>query len=148
MERKNIFDDDTFEEIVVRIEKLTPETRPRWGSMDIAQMLAHCAEIQDVSNGKTLKGTPLIVKMMGPMIKKMVLSEKPYPKNSRTHPQYLMVEPEDFSLQRDRLVNSLRAMRGLGRVDSRHPLFGKMTADEKGWAMYKHLDHHLSQFGA
>lgn len=148
MERKNIFDDDTFEEIVVRIEKLTPETRPRWGSMDIAQMLAHCAEIQDVSNGKTLKGTPLIVKMMGGIIKKMVLSEKPYPKNSRTHPQYLMVEPEDFSLQRDRLVNSLRAMRGLGRVDSRHPLFGKMTADEKGWAMYKHLDHHLSQFGA
>ena len=28
-----------------------------------------------------------------------------------------------------------------------HPLFGKMTIDEKGWGMYKHLDPHLTQFG-
>jgi hypothetical protein len=28
-----------------------------------------------------------------------------------------------------------------------HPMFGKMTADQWGRSMWKHLDHHLRQFG-
>jgi hypothetical protein len=28
-----------------------------------------------------------------------------------------------------------------------HSFFGPMTAEEKGWSMYKHHDHHLQQFG-
>ncbi|MBL0146112.1 MAG: DUF1569 domain-containing protein [Chitinophagaceae bacterium] len=28
-----------------------------------------------------------------------------------------------------------------------HPFFGKFTGDQWGKFMYKHLDHHLQQFG-
>lgn len=147
MERKDLYDEATFEDICSRIGSLTGDTKPEWGSMTVAQMLAHCAEVQDVANGKDLKGTPFMVKLMGGMIKKMVTSDKPYPKNSRTHPQYVMRDPEDFDRQKDRLLHSLRFMHALGRKESRHPLFGKWTAEDKSWAMYKHLDHHLTQFG-
>ena len=147
MEIKDLYEDAVFEEILERIALLTPESQPEWGEMSVAQMLAHVAEVQDVNNGKPLKGTPFFIKWMGGLIKKKVVDTKPYPKSVRTHPQYIMSEPEDFEIQRERLVNSLRAMRAVGRKEFKHPIFGMMTPLEKGWATYKHLDHHLQQFG-
>jgi len=147
MPKKSIYDDAVFEEILERIAKLTPESQPQWGKMTVGQMLAHCAEVADVSNGKPLKGTPFFIKMIGGYIKKKVVSDEPFKRSIRTHPQYVMSDPEDFESQRSRFVDSLRAMRALGAVPSKHPIFGMMTADEKGWTMYKHTDHHLTQFG-
>jgi len=147
MEMKNLYDLEVYDGILARIEQLRPVSHPEWGKMNVAQMMAHCAETIDVSNGKPLKGTPWFLKPFGGIVKKMVVNNKPYPKNLRTHPQYLMTEPEDFVRQKERLAFSLKTMIALGRVGSKHPLMGQMTADEKGWGMYKHLDHHLSQFG-
>lgn len=56
------------------------------GKMNAAQMLAHCCEIQDVANGKDLKGTPFLVKLFKNIVRKTVVGEKPYKKNSPTHP--------------------------------------------------------------
>ncbi len=147
MEKKDLYDEDTFEAVSARLENLTPDTRAEWGAMDVSQMLAHCAEILEVTNGKALKGTPVFVRLIGGFIRKMVLSEKPYPRDSRTHPQYIKTEPEDFYEQKERLQRALGTMLANGPISSRHPLFGIMTGEEKGWAMFKHLDHHFSQFG-
>jgi len=147
MQRRDLYDSDAYKDILDRLGELNAESQPQWGSMTVAQMLAHCAEVQDVTNGKELKGTPFIVKLMGGVIRKTVLAEKPYPKNLRTHKQYLMSDPEDFSRQMDRLLDSIKTMQVLGRRETKHPLFGKMSASDNGWAMYKHLDHHLTQFG-
>jgi hypothetical protein len=115
--------------------------------MTVAQMLAHCAEIQEVANGKDLKGTPVIVRLFGPLIRRMVVSDKPYPRSTRTHPQYLQVEERDFEMEKLRLVAALDSFVDAGPRASRHPIFGRMTAEERGWSSYKHLDHHLTQFG-
>jgi len=147
MERKDLYDSDTFAEVIARINALRAESQPEWGKMNVAQMLAHCAEVQDVANGKPLKGTPWFIKLIGGYIKKMVLSDKPYDKNIRTHPQYVMSHPEDFITQQERLLHSLKAMLALGKAPTKHPIFGSLTADERGWLVYKHLNHHLSQFG-
>ncbi|MDA1029328.1 MAG: DUF1569 domain-containing protein [Bacteroidetes bacterium] len=147
MERKSLYDLATYNSMIERINRLSVESQPGWGQMNVGQMLAHCAEIQDVSNGKPLKGTPWFVKLIGGTIKKTVLADKPFPKNIRTHPQYIMTGPEDFETQKSRLLLSLKTMIALGKTTSRHPIFGKMTPEEKGWGMYKHLDHHLTQFG-
>lgn len=147
MPKKNLYDDEVFEEILERIRNLSPESSPDWGSMEVGQMLAHCAEVQDVANGKELRGTPFLFKLLGPLIKPLVTSEKPFKKGAQTHPQYVMTDPEDFETQRNRLIDSVRTMRALGRRDYRHPVFGGMTAEESGWVCYKHLDHHLRQFG-
>ena len=39
---KNIFEKDTTEEVISRIEKLSPESQRLWGRMSVSQMLAHC----------------------------------------------------------------------------------------------------------
>ena len=147
MEKKSIFDDSTFAEMLNRIESLTPETGAEWGSMDVAQMLAHCAEIQEVGNGKSLVGTPFIVKLLKRFILKMVLKEKPYPHSKRTHPQFIITDSKDFEEQKARLIDALEKLKAAGPVSKTHPVFGDMSGEERGWISYKHLDHHLTQFG-
>lgn len=147
MEKRYIYDDEVFESIKVRLEKLNPDSPSVWGSMNPAQMLAHCAEVQEVTNGKALTGTPILVKLMGGLIRKIVLSEKPYRRDGRTHPQYVVADPKDFVEQKSRLLKAIDEMRSQSPTSSKHPIFGKMSADDKGWAMYKHLDHHFTQFG-
>ena len=118
--------------------------------MSTAQMCAHCAEVAAVAHGKALVGTPWYVRLMGGLIKKMVLSPKPYPRGSRTHPQFEIGDTVGFEEQKARLLEVLDTMHTAGRAharETRHPLFGAMTAAEHGWATYKHLDHHLTQFG-
>ncbi|MDH3744632.1 MAG: DUF1569 domain-containing protein [Acidobacteriota bacterium] len=149
MERKNFYDQDTYQALVSRIARLTPDTVPAWGKMNAAQMCAHTAEVSEVANGKPLVGTPWYIRLMGGLIKKMVLSDKPFPRGARTHPQYEIATAEDFEAQKQRLLDVLEAIYSTGRAhasESKHPIFGPMTADEHGWVTYKHVDHHLTQF--
>ena len=130
-----------------RIGAVTEETRPQWGSMSSAQMLSHCAEIQEVTNGKDLVGTPLIVRLFAKMIRSMVVGDKPYPRNTRTHPQYLQRDERNLELEKLRLMAALDSFVDAGPREGRHSLFGHMSAEERSWTCYKHLDHHLTQFG-
>jgi hypothetical protein len=148
--KKSLFSPEVYQDCLNRVGRLTPGTAAEWGSMTAAQMLSHCAEIQEVSNGKELQNTPFLAKLFKGMIRNMVVNEKPYPKNTKTHPQYKQTSDRDFETEKKRLLNALDMFvnaddERAGR--SRHPLFGEMSTEERGWSMYKHLDHHLTQFG-
>ena len=147
MEHKTLYNQQVFEETLARIDKLAPETVPEWGKMDAAQMMAHCAEILDVSNGKPLENTPFMARLFKGVIRKMVVGPKPYPRSTRTHPQYLQTSPKEFEKEKQHLVNALKKFKEMEGQKTEHPLFGEMSKEEKGWAMFKHLDHHLTQFG-
>ncbi len=143
----NLYDENVFGGCLDRIEALTPESLPLWGKMDSAQMMAHCAEIIEVSSGKDLKNTPFMVKMLKKLIRRMVLSDKPYRRDMKTHPQYIRSSRLDFDDEKERLVRVLK--RSLTDKDrpTTHPLLGILTPEERGAASYKHLNHHLEQFG-
>ena len=143
---KSLFEKDTLDEISGRIHHLNPESTAVWGKMSVDQMLAHCAEVQDVMNGKELKNTPFVVKVFKNFIKKIVLGTKPYKRGVTTHAQYRMTSKKDFEKEKERLMLEIKKFHE-STEDVVHPLFGKMTRDERGWASYKHLDHHLTQFG-
>ncbi|MFT5141677.1 MAG: hypothetical protein ACI80V_000301 [Rhodothermales bacterium] len=150
MPDKSLYDTATMDAVLARIDALTQATRPQWGKMDVAQMLGHCAEILEVANGKPLTGTPLIARLFKGMIRKMVVGPKPYAKSITTHPQYVMADTCEFQGEKTRLKAALSQIsnegpEGASRTE--HALFGRMTAQEKGWGMYKHLDHHFTQFG-
>jgi len=147
---KSIYTPEVYQSCLDRIDRLEPGSIPQWGTMTAAQMLAHCAEIQDVANGKDLNGTPFLVRLFKGMVRNMVVNDKPYPRNTRTHPQYRQTSDSDFASAKARLLTSTGEFVSAGSSDAgdrRHPLFGEMTAEEKGWSIYKHLDHHLTQFG-
>ncbi len=150
MEQKTLYDQAVYQQIRNRIDQLTSETKPQWGKMGAAQMLAHCSEILEVANGKPLKNTPLLARVFKGMIRKMVVSEKPYPKSTQTHPQYKQKDPKNFENEKLRLLAALERFKEMEGEEAKkviHPLFGTMSPEEKGWSSYKHLDHHLTQFG-
>lgn len=147
MERRSLFDDAVYDECRSRVGHLRRESAARWGAMSAAQMLAHCAEVQEVANGKPLVGTPWLLKLIAPLIRRSVVSEKAYPRGVRTHPQYRQAAERQFDEEKDRLLASLDALRAARLSPVPHPLFGTLSEAESGWASYKHLDHHLEQFG-
>jgi len=109
-------------------------------------MLAHCSEVQEVLNGKELKNTPLIARIFKKMVRKVAVGPKLYTRNSITHPQYRIADQRQFELEKARLLAALSLFQA-DRKPGKHILFGEMSVEERGWTAFKHLDHHLRQFG-
>ena len=144
--KPNLFDANDYEIFVARIHQLKADTQPKWGKMNAAQMLTHCREIQEACNGKPLEGTPFIVKLFKGFIKKAVLNDKPYPKSSQTHPQYIITDEREFEQEKQLFLASLeKFVQNAGSAE--HTLFGTISQKERNQAVYKHHNHHLEQFG-
>jgi hypothetical protein len=148
---KNIFDKKVTEEVIGRIQKLTPETQPQWGKMSADQMLAHCnVTYEFVYEDKHPKPRGLMKWLIKTFAKNMVVSEKPYKRNSRTSPEFIMTEAKNFEAEKERLVDYLTRTQELGEdfFDQKEShSFGKLSKKEWSNMFYKHLDHHLTQFG-
>ena len=68
---------------------------------------------------------------------------------SRTDPRREGSRPGDFERDRERVIEGLRALAAAADADVTkvHPSFGAMTLrDWHRWA-YRHVEHHLRQFG-
>lgn len=80
----------------------------------------------------------------------MVVGDKPYPKNVPTAPAFLIKTDRDFELEKKRLVEFIRRTKQQGEqyFDGKPShSFGPLTIKEWKTLFYKHLDHHLTQFG-
>ncbi len=147
---KSFFDAASQQELLKRLEKLTIDTKPQWGKMNAAQMLAHCGVAFKTATGEVqLKPMPFIFRVVGPMIKKSVLSEKPYRKNAPTAPEFLIPSDMDFAVGKQNFEEGFRKLAVGPQVVKtlKHPFFGKMTTEEWGRHLYKHTDYHFGQFG-
>lgn len=148
---KNIFDPDVTDELIARIRALTPDRQPEWGKMDAAQMLAHCCVGYEIGVDRSHPQPGALKRFaMRLLIKRTVVGEKPFPRNSPTAPEFRIADEREFETEQERLIGYLETCRDLGRdhFDGRdYPNFGRMTATEWNNLFYKHLDHHLTQFG-
>jgi hypothetical protein len=148
---RSLFDPAEREPIMSRLKKLQATSPRQWGKMDAAQMLAHCAAALESACTDTPQKQALIGRILGPLVRKSALGEKPFRKNSPTNPAFVVADQRDFSKERQRLEAAVEQFcrRGPTSVDQRkHVFFGTMSGDEWGRLMYKHLDHHLRQFSA
>jgi len=62
----------------------------------------------------------------------------------------MVVTKQDFDSSKNRFLGALNVAFSSTKeevLETKHALFGQMTVEEKGWASYKHHDHHLKQFG-
>lgn len=148
---KNIFKAEVTQEVIDRVNNLTSESQPIWGKMTVSQMLAHCSVtyemVYDGTHEKPKGMMKLILKLF---VKGMVTGEKPYKKNLRTAPQFLMTSDKNFELEKARLIAYLKKTQELGEshFDNKESLsFGRLSIKEWNNMFYKHLDHHLTQFG-
>ena len=147
MEVKNLFDPAVKQEIIDRINKLTPATQRLWGKMDVGQMLAHCQMPLGVATGKhQLKGS-FIFKIIGPLFKPLLYNDKPFKKNLGTDKSFIMTGVKEFEKEKQGLVQMIHDFTETTMSDSPHPIFGKITKEQWSKGTWKHLDHHLQQFG-
>ena len=147
MEIKNLFDPAVKQEIIDRINKLTPQTQHLWGKMNVAQMLAHVQlPISCAYGTHQVKGS-FLLKLLGPLFKGILYNDKPYKQGLPTDPTYVVVESKDFENEKQRLLEKLNRFSGETIVLENHPVWGKMTKEQWSRATWKHLDHHLKQFG-
>ena len=147
---KSLFSADVRQEIVRRLDALQAGSTRHWGKMDPAQALAHCTTAMEMATGDLPRKQVLIGRLLGPFLKSMLLGEKPFAKNGPTDPAFIVSDPRDFAKEKSRLVATVTRFceKGPGAVDgSVHSFLGPLTGDEWGVMMYKHLDHHLRQFG-
>ena len=144
---KNLFDATVKQEIIDRLNKLTPQSQRQWGKMDVAQMLAHCQMPLGVATGKhKLKGSGFL-KLVGPLFKGLLYNNKPFKKNLGTDKSFIMTTPKEFEKEKSGLIQMINDFSASSMTDEPHPIFGKLTKEQWSKGTWKHLDHHLQQFG-
>ena len=134
-----------------RFAELRPDGPRRWGTMDAAQMLAHCARgLEEAMSGRPAKQV-LLGRLVAPLLRPLVLGRRPFRRNAPTSPLFVVADPRDFDAELRRLAHLIDrfVQRGPGQAAGvPHVFFGRLSGDQWGRLMYKHLDHHLRQFGA
>jgi hypothetical protein len=139
------------QEVGKRIDILKADTQHLWGKMDVAQMLAHCSQAIESTMSDKLEKRGLISYLFGKIAKKQFFTKEHVAKNLPTAPNYKAVGSHNFEQEKARIKKLLQSLAQHGKdvLHSKvHPFFGTMTADEWDVIIYKHLDHHLKQFGA
>ena len=148
---RDIFNKAITEEIIQRIKSITPNSQPLWGKMSVNKMLAHCNVTYDlVFETTTPKAQGFKKWLLTTFVKSMVVNEKPYKKNGRTAPEFIITGERDFESEKSRLITFINKTQQLGRnhfQNKESHSFGKLTATEWNNLFYKHFDHHLQQFG-
>jgi transposase InsO family protein len=93
----------------------------------------------------------LPARLMGRLVKPMVFrNEDPLRRNSPTARGLIVADDRDLGKERDRLsglIDQFAVGGPAGCTRNPHSFFGRMTPEEWAILMYKHLDHHLRQFG-
>jgi hypothetical protein len=147
----DIFSAEVTRTIINRIEQLRNDTQPQWGTMNAARMLAHCCVTYEmVFESKHRKPGAFARLLLKWFVKESVVGDKPYPRNGRTAPAFLIADERDFNAEKQRLTDYILKVQSLGRAHfelKESNSFGPLTAEQWNTMFYKHLDHHLRQFG-
>jgi len=136
--------------MVARLESLRPETTRQWGKMSIAQMLAHCQQPLRVAMGELPLKRSLLGILFGRLAKKKLLDPKPWQRSMPTAPEFKITDERDFATEKATLLALVKRFgEGGPHVVTKqpHPFFGPLTVDEWQQLQWRHLDHHLRQFG-
>ena len=144
---KNLLEEEVKQETVNRINKLTPASQRKWGIMEVAQMLAHLQARFAVVFGTDKLKANLFIRLFAPLLKKMLYSETPYKKNLATDKSFKISDHREFAKEKQQLLNMIYSFSEETIRKDPHPYFGKLTVEQWGKASWKHIDHHLRQFG-
>lgn len=148
---KTLFEPAAADEVISRIDMLQANSQRQWGKMDVAQMMAHCSAAMDMAAGRANPPRMLIGRLIGRMVKPIYTNDKPFAKNNPTDKTLVVSDQRDFLREQQQLKLKVRQFHEGGEAQCTrhpHPFFGRLTPQEWSRGMYKHLDHHLRQFGA
>jgi hypothetical protein len=145
---KSIWNDADYRRLRGRLEHLTPLTPPQWGRFDAPGMVAHLTDCLRMATGELPVPARKLPIRFTPL-KQLIIYVLPFPKGAPTAPELIARRPADWHGELDDLRRELDGVvkRGPSGPLVSHPAFGELTATTWGVLVYKHMDHHLRQFG-
>jgi Protein of unknown function (DUF1569) len=148
---KNLFEAARVEEVKQRIAQMRPDSERLWGTMNPAQAVEHCSRGIEMALGDKTPPRVLVGRIMGWIVKPMALgNDEPMRRNSPTAKELVVQDGRDLGTERTRLyglIDRFAAAGPAGCTTHPHAFFGRLTPEQWAILMYKHLDHHLRQFG-
>lgn len=148
---KNLFEEESRSALKGRLAALTPNSERLWGKMNAAQALAHCSGGVEWAVGDKRPPRLFLGRIIGRFVKPLLLgNDEPMRRNSPTVKSLIVDDERDLQWERQRLYDLIdRFAAGGPEGCSTHPhsFFGRLQPDEWAILLYKHLDHHLRQFG-
>jgi Protein of unknown function (DUF1569) len=149
---KSLYDAACVTDVKARLAHLQSESPRLWGKMDAPQAVAHCSMSMAWALGDSRPSRMFVGRILGAFVKPLVLrDDEPMRKNSPTSPELIIADPRELAKERDCLCRQIDRFAAGGPTvctTNPHPFFGRLTPEEWAILMYKHLDHHLRQFGA
>ena len=149
---KSLYQPSNAEEIKRRLARLEPESQRQWGKMNATQAVAHLAASMEWATGDRVPPRMGLPSIVGRIIKPRVLGDDaPIRRNTPTAKDLIFSDRRDLDADRQRLIGLIDRFAAAGPTGCTthpHPFFGRLTPDEWAILCYKHLDHHLRQFGA
>lgn len=148
---ESLFDPKGNRHIIERINQLSPITLSQWGKMTVSQMLLHCQQPIKVAFGTLhLKPNWLLKLLFGKAAKTQFMNTGTFKRDMPTVKEFRITHEPDFEKSRNQLIELVQQFADKGPAIiklKKHPLFGDMSINEWDLMQWKHLDHHLRQFG-
>ena len=145
---KSLWNARARQELLDRLERLSPETKPVWGRMNAPQMLAHLANWMYMADGRLETADKKLALRYAPL-KQLVIYWMPWPKGVPTAPELIGREPSGWTMECAEVREMIQSFE---KRDPKapwplHPAFGRLTSAAWGVLAYRHTDHHFRQFG-
>ncbi|MCH7398554.1 DUF1569 domain-containing protein [Belliella sp. DSM 107340] len=147
---KSIYDNGAIEDISIRIKGLQEGQMPLWGSMNATEMLFHCnIGNQAILNAPKSNQKPTLKQRISKFI--FFHIKKDIPKGARGAKRFDVkgkIDGKKFEEEKSKYLNLLNQFKNLEhKLEAQHPVFGALDHDYWGKFVWKHMDHHLKQFG-
>lgn len=147
---KSIFSDSTRDELINRINSLNEGSIAQWGKMNVYQMVKHCILCEEMYLGKTKYKRNLLGFLFGKIaLNKLMKDEAPKKRNSPTKSNFKNLElTGNFDGEKSKWIRLVKEYETYSENNFVHWFYGKMTKDQIGISVFKHIDHHLRQFNS
>jgi hypothetical protein len=147
--KKTLWDDEARASLLRRLDALTPQTAAKWGRMNAGEMLAHVVHGMRLGLGE-LEAKPRRSPFRRWPLKYLFIYWIPFPKGAPA-PREIVTRgtPADWDANLVALRGSIAEIASRDRNGSwpAHPVFGALSGNAWGALGWRHLDHHLRQFG-
>ena len=149
-----VVDPESFvEPLERRISLLNADTPRRWGKMTAHEMVCHLSDSFSAMLGERPVSEPVSWSPLRRRITRYIALQTPlpWPKGVPTLPEVNPhiggTRPTQFDLDRAQLTALLRRFVMPGTRYAAHPMFGTMSRELWMIWTFRHVDHHLRQFG-
>ncbi|MBY5957061.1 DinB family protein [Membranicola marinus] len=146
---KTIFNYKTKAFLINRIRLLNENSKPQWGQMNAHQMLLHCIKYEKMMQGRVRYKRVLVGYLFGNSALKedFLKDDSPIKKNTPTLRQLKVKNVKgDFETNKMEWISLIEDYHNIHLIQIVHPFFGKLSSEQVGFLVFKHIDHHLRQF--